>query len=475
MAKKFIGRERVLRDLKAVSATPGATFIVIKGRRRIGKSRTIKEFGKQFTHYYDFSGLAPTEDTTNEMQLIEFSRQMARVLKVPYVEYQDWSDAFWYLGEKLRRGKTLLFFDELAWMGSADPTFLAKIKNFWDMQLQENPQLTFVVCSSASAWIEKNILSATGFLGRISTVLTLEPLSLQESAQFWPKNISAHEKLKVMAVTGGIPRYLEEVDPKLSAEANILNLCFKSGGLLVRDYGQIFDDLFLRDSARYRELVEAMLLGKKVREDLAKAIDAGNSGRVSEYLEELELAGFIRRDFTWQIQTGRDAKLSQYRLSDLYLRFYLKYIAPNLTKIARGNYQFKSLAALPGWSVMMGLQFESLVLANRHVIFDALSLNPDDIVSENPYFQRATKRVPGCQIDYMIQTRFKTLFVCEIKFSEEPIRLKVIDEVQQKIDRIKAPRGFSCRPVLIHASEVSDALVARDYFAEIIDFSDALK
>ncbi|WP_341812139.1 hypothetical protein [Wolbachia endosymbiont (group A) of Conops quadrifasciatus] len=79
----------------------------------------------------------------------------------------------WAVGERLLSGKILLLFYEISWMGSKDPTFLGKIKNFWDIQLKNNNKLIFVVCGSASSWIEKNILSSTGFVGRISLTLTL--------------------------------------------------------------------------------------------------------------------------------------------------------------------------------------------------------------------------------------------------------------------------------------------------------------
>src|SRR5688500_3916730 len=117
-------------------------------------------------------------------------------------------------------------------------------------------------------------------------------------------------------------------------------------------------------------------------------------------------------------KTGISASLLfKYRLKDNYLRFYLKYIENKLPEIERNIYQLKSLSSLPGWAAMMGLQFENLVLNNRHFIHQCLKLSPDDILVENPFFQHQKSRQRGCQIDYMIQTRTNILYVCEIKFS----------------------------------------------------------
>jgi uncharacterized protein len=89
--------------------------------------------------------------------------------------------------------------------------------------------------------------------------------------------------------------------------------------------------------------------------------------------------------------------------------------------------------SLPGFEGIMGLQFENLVLNNRAAIWKALGLRPEEIVFENPYFQSQTNKQAGCQIDYMVQTRFKNLYICEIKFSHHPISSDVIQEMEKKI------------------------------------------
>lgn len=471
---KFIGRQEELNKLIETTHKKSASFIVVRGRRRVGKSRLIEEFSKYFEKFYSFEGLAPEEGVTARDQLEEFSRQMAQQFNAPYSQYHDWSDALWGASERCREGKILLLFDEISWMGMDEPTFLAKIKKFWDNHLRKNDRLIFIICGSASAWIQKNILSSTGFVGRISYTLTLEELPLSDCRQFWPKNIAAYEKLKVLAVTGGIPKYLEEINNKLSAEENIKRLCFTKGAILVEEFKQIFTDLFLRDSPLYKKIIETLIAGSKERNEICEVLKIDPGGRISEYLMELELAGFITRDHTWDIKSGIDSKSSRYRLSDNYLRFYLKYIDKNLSKINRHSYRLKSLASLPEWSAILGLQFENLVLNNRLLIQQMLNIKPEEIISDNPFYQRKTYRYPGCQIDYMIQTKFGTLYICEIKFSKNPVDSCIISEMQRKIESLKYPKGYSCRPVLIHVNGVTKEVIESDYFASIIDFSEIL-
>src|SRR3989338_10640304 len=271
---QFLGRKEELKRLVELTKKKSASFVVVRGRRRVGKSRLVEEFSHHFDHFYSFIGLAPEKEVTKQDQLEAFSRQMAQQFKAPYAKYEDWSDVFWAMGERVKSGKTLILFDEISWMASKDDTFLGKIKNFWDLHLKKNDKLVFVICGSASAWIEKNILSSTGFVGRISLTLTLEELPLLDCNKFWPNHISAYEKFKMLAVTGGIPKYLEEINPKQSAEENIKNMCFVKGAILVEEFEQIFSDIFLRESEFYKKIVKILCDGSKEQNEICRVLNA---------------------------------------------------------------------------------------------------------------------------------------------------------------------------------------------------------
>lgn len=467
----FVGRDAELAILKRFLHKKVASMIVVKGRRRIGKSRLIEEFAKDFK-FYSFAGLAPSAQTTAQSQRDIFARQLSEQTGVPEIQADDWAKLFYLLADKIKKGRIILLFDEISWMGSKDSDFLSKIKHAWDQKFKKNPELIFVLCGSASSWIEENILSSSGFLGRVSRTLTLEELSLKDCSHFWSgmsKNLSAFEKFKILSITGGVPRYLEEIDPALSAEENIRELCFSKGGILVEEFDHIFSNTFKRRSPLYREIVKVLVNGEKDAATISAELNVVMTGLLSDYLDELVTSGFIKRDYAWHLKSGHDAKLSKYRLSDNYLRYYLRYIEKYRTKIDRGAFALKSITALPEWYTIMGLQFENLVLNNRQCIQQELGIRPEDVINDNPFFQNPTTKQRGCQIDYLIQTKFNTLYICEIKFSKFPIGIDVITEVQQKIDRLKRPKEFSCRPVLIHVNGISEDVAESDYFSAIIN------
>ncbi len=474
----FIGREEELNKLKTLLNKKTANLVVIRGRRRIGKSRLIKEFAQsthQSSQFFQFSGLPPETGMTAQDQRNEFALQLSHQTGLPEVQLKDWTQLFMLLADKVKTGRVIILLDEITWMAHDDPTFLSKLKNAWDLYFSQNAKLILVLCGSVSAWIEKKIMHRTGFIGRISMSMVLRELSLFHSNQLLEAlgfRHSAYEKMVYLSLTGCIPWYLEQINPKTSAENNIRSLCFEPDALMLQEFDRVFNDLFGRREEIYQKIVQTLVQKTMDYSTLSETIHYPRGSALSDYLGELESAGYIRKYATWLLSTGKISKLSQYRLSDNYLRFYFKYILPKMNEINKGRYTQISIDNLPGWKSMLGLQFENLVLNNRDLVIKALTINPEEILADDPYFQRPTLQQKGCQIDYLIQTRTKTLYVCEIKFSSQTLSSDIISSMKEKIAAISLPRGFAVLPVLIHFSELEENEAMQAYFYKIIHFGE---
>lgn len=475
----FLGRDRELEHLNLLRERAKASLVVVRGRRRIGKSTLIEKFAEKRC-FLEFAGLPPDEEETitAQDQRNSFARQLSSQFGLPQIHATDWADLFSLLAKHTKRKRITILFDEITWMANDDPLFLAKLKNAWDLEFSKNPNLILVLCGSVSTWIEKNIVNSKSFYGRISLFIKLNELPLYHChnlllGQGFRR--STLEELMILSVTGGVPWYLNHVQPKMSAEENIRLLCFQEDGILFNDFERIFTDIFDKRTKIYRPIVQELAHGVRELNDICLALNYPKSGTMSEYLDDLVCAGFITRDYTWLIKSGKSSRLSHYRLSDNYLRFYLKYIEPHRDSIIRGRFNNRALSSFPGWHAIMGLQFENLVLKNREKIWQLLGIKPEDIVADNPYFQRKTSLHQGVQVDYLIQTRFNTIFAFEIKFSREILGASIIQECSEKLRRLTLPRGFSCWPVLIHVSGVQESVLDSGFFAHVIDFSSLLQ
>ena len=475
--KKFIGRKKEIEQLKSLYDKPTSSLVVIKGRRRTGKSTLIQEFSKG-KKLFKFTALPPTKEITAQIQRQEFADKLSQEFNLPKLVASDWYELFQALAKEVSHKEYIIAFDEISWMGSEDPTFLGKLKNAWDLLFKDHKKIIFILCGSVSTWIEKNIIKSTGFFGRISLYMTLKELSLSESKELLENygfRGNDYEILKLLSITGGIPWYLEQIRRNLSADVNIQHLCFDKTGVLVNEFDLIFNDLFNVNNLTYRNIVELLAIQQLDFNDIVQKLEYAKSGVLSEYLSNLVEAGFVTRDFTWSLKTKAISALSHFRLSDNYLRFYLRYISKNKQKILNDTFDNVSVSTTPGWDAFVGLQFENLVLKNRRKIIDLLKIDPNAIICDNPFFQRKTTLTKGCQIDYLIQTKYNMLYVCEIKFSIHPINQKIVDEVKEKIQRLSIPRGYGVCPVLIHVNGVSDSVYASEYFGNIIDFTALLK
>lgn len=285
---------------------------------------------------------------------------------------------------------------------------------------------------------------------------------------------SSYEKFKILSVTGGIPWYLEQIQGQYSADQNIKRQCFSKGGVLVEDFDLIFHELFEKRDAVFKKIIDALNGPPIDYSEISKRTAYPKSGTLSKYLDELVQAGFIKRDYTWSLKTGKTLQLSLYRLSDNYLRFYLNYILPKRSEIADQKLQEIQLSQFPAIDSILGLQFENLVVNNRRALFKLLNIEPAAIIYDNPFFQKKTTRQKGCQVDYLIQTKNKTLYLFEVKFSRKPLGSSVIDAVKEKIARISLPRGIRVLPILIHVNGVSESIKESDYFYAVIDFCELL-
>jgi len=470
LLKAFIGRKQELARLKALHNKQIPSLVVVKGRRRVGKSRLIAEFASKNPQnkLWEFSGLAPGEGMTAQSQRDYFARQLALLSKIPPLTFQDWSDAFEHLTLHVNSGDIILF-DEISWMGAKDPNFIPKLKAWWDKQ---RVPMFLVFCGSVSTWIEENILKSTAFFGRINLSIALEPLSIPESAELLRKigfKGSSYDIYKLLGVLGGIPWYLEQLNPSISTDENIKQLAFEKDGLLVLEFERIFHDLFNGKGATYKKILNTLKGGMRTLAEIRETIDFTHSGTLSTMMEHLITAGFVQKQRLWSFKTAKPLKQSLYRICDPYMRFYLKVIEPQLSRISLGGFKDMLLSALPGFDAHMGLQIEHLLLQNRALLLKAIGISPIDIVCDGPYRQSTTTTQKGCQIDYLAQTLTKNLFICEFKFKRRELGVDIIDDMKEKINALKVPKGFATVPVLFHLGGVASSVETAGYFYRIID------
>ena len=470
----FVGRDYQLKLLSSVWDKESSSLVVVSGRRRIGKSTLIERFAeKSRCRFIEIEGLPPDANMTNERQLANFCERIGKSAQIEAPQAKNWAEAFDFLDKVITgKSKVIVFLDEISWMGGYDDGFAGLLKNAWDMQFSKHKRLVLVLAGSVSAWIQKNILNAKGFVGRVSIDLNLTELPLSACCSFWGRrttHVSMREMVDILSVTGGIPKYLQEINPRLSADENIRRMCFLPEGYLFKDFDSIFSDVFGEGIAAKRRILHILADGPASVSELAKAMSIEPNGHITNDLNDLTVAGFVAAGAGLNPVTNAKVREVRYRLCDNYTRFYLKFIQPRREAIRQGLYRFADLESLPGWNSILGLQFENLVVNNLASLCRELGLGRKLVTSAAPYTRRKSAACPGLQIDLLIQTP-KSVYVIEVKRCNR-IETSIEKEIEKKVSLLGIGSGKSIRTALVYDGKLSPEVEENGFIDFLIPFN----
>ena len=469
----FFGREDVLSQLSALWGKRVSSLVTCRGRRRIGKSTVIERFAEQTgSRFIKIEGKRPRPGMTNEAELQEFARQLADQCDTERTTPLDWRDALRRLDSVVRDGeKTVVLLDEVSWLAHYSDDFADDLKIIWDNKLKKHDRLVLVLCGSVSSWIKDNIVDNGAYMGRRSLDIVIHELPLHECVKFWgpaAERMATKDILDVLSVTGGVPRYLEEINPSLNAAENIRNLAFRPNSVLRVDFDEMFADVITQRPRFAAGILECLVDGPLGTQEMARRLGIGRSGNITKAIKQLEEAGFVSADAGVNPETGEETRDRHYRLRDNYSRFYLKCIRPALRVIDEGSYAFHSLGQFSEWDSIMGLAFENLVVNNYRELLGPLHMDKSLIVSAAPYRRGASAKTgrKGVQIDLLLQTKM-SLCIVEIKRKRE-IGREIVGEISEKCERLARRSNMSLRTALVYDGDIAPSIEADGYIDSLV-------
>jgi len=432
MKKTLIGRKKEIKVLKDALVSEKPEFVAIVGRRRIGKTFLVKEtYGKRIN--YELTGLQYA-DKKSQLQNFIFALQNYcpdfDIVEKP----TSWLEAFYMLSKALEQqgcsGKKVVFLDELPWLGTKRSQFIMGLSWFWN-SWAVNQNIVVVICGSAASWmIEKVINDRGGLHNRVTRLLEVQPFTLGEVREFMRLRkirLNEYHITQLYMVMGGVPMYLDQIEPGLSAVQNIKAICFDSGGYLRKEFDRLFASLF-DNAEKHVEIVRA-LASKRMgmtREEIITETKHKNGGSLTTILNELKESGFIDTYSGY----GKRKQLSLYRLTDPYSLFYLTYIEP----LVKGKKGFvENLSELPNFKAWSGYSFENICLAHIHQIRKALGISGLNIFTSS-FFAKPKDGLKGAQIDLLIDRSDNAINLCEIKYSTKSytVTKRDVENLQNK-------------------------------------------
>ncbi len=429
----LVGRDNEINLLNTYYKSTKSEFIAVYGRRRVGKTFLIRSvfktrFSFQITGIYN----APLKQ-----QLLNFNITLNNSSKKNnYKLATNWITAFSQLSDYLskKRGKKLIFIDELPWFDTRKSGFIQAFEHFWNSWASARNDVILIVCGSATSWmINKLINNKGGLHNRVTKKIKLLPFTLHECELFLRSKkikLDKYQIVQLYMTMGGIPYYWDEVGRGLSAMQNIENICFSPNGLLQNEFENLYRSLF-DNYNNHLKIIKA--LSKKTkglsREEIIKISKLPNAGSTTTLLKELEESGFIRKYAPF----GKKNRESLYQLVDFFSLFYIKFIE-NTQIENKKNWQ--SILDTPRYRAWSGYAYEQICMYHLPQIKHKLGITG---VHTNISSWRSKKSKNGAQIDLVIERRDNIINLCEMKFSVAPfiISKKYANELKNKIETFK--------------------------------------
>jgi len=329
--KTFVNRLDDLEFLQNQYDSPDASLVILYGRRRVGKTSLISEFGKDKNMLYFLATEEPESANRNSFKSIVASYANNELLKA--VDVDNWEIVFNALSQYQTSYKKLIVFDEFQYLGKSNPAFLSIFQKIWESLKKEN--IMMILCGSLISMMEAQTLAYDSPLyGRRTGQIKLKPIAFQHYHEFY-HNKNFHELLEYYSITGGVPKYIElfseDADIWTAIENNVINtrnfLYEEPYFLLNQEVSEI---------GSYFAILRTIAAGNHKLGAIATVMGVKQTS-LTRYLKTLIDLDILERDVPVTEENPEKCKRGLYRIKDNFLNFWFMFIYPERSNIETGH------------------------------------------------------------------------------------------------------------------------------------------
>ncbi len=426
----FVSREMELALLDNLYQRAGAQFLILYGRRRIGKTALVTQWGGGVQTPYLY-WMASQTSATN--QLRNFSQTLFQFLNpetavTPTFSYPSWDAAFAEVARLAAAQRVVVVLDEFTYVMQADSEVPSLMQKAWDHHLKES-QVFLILMGSLAGIIQRTALDYQSPLyGRATARLKLQPLSFGALADMLP-NFNSEQRVAVYAITGGVPAYMELFDDTLNILQNLQQRIVSPTNVMLSDAIFLLHEQ-LDDPRNYVAVLETIAAGFHHLTEIAtmSGIDRSN---ITKYLAVLRELGYVERFVPATVRRPEQSREGRYVITDSYLRFYYRFLAPHRSAIEQGR--VKQTTSL--------LYDHLLDFIGTHT-FEELCREWVNIKVELGEFPFLAERVGShwskqTQVDVLaISWRTQTILLGECKWGQQAVGREVIQTLLDKTEKV---------------------------------------
>jgi len=425
---RFVDRQEELEFLEREFGQPSFRFIPLYGRRRIGKTRLVREFIKGKPAIYFLA------DTVSEPeQLKNLGRSVGEYFKdMVLVEggFRDWEQFFRYIREKSANARLVLAIDEFPYLVNAAREISSIFQKGIDTHLKDTKLLLILLGSSIGMMEREVLFSKAPLYGRRTGSLKVEELKFSALREFFPE-ADLKKRAAIYSTFGTVPAYLEQVRPKESVLRNIAELILSRNTFLHNEVEFLLREE-LREPRDYYVILRAIAQGKRKLSEIMN--DTGfDKAHLSRYLDILRSRGFVEKEVPVTEKSPDKSRLGLYRLHDRFFAFWFKYILPNRGRLELGNegYVLKQIEAT--FDQHVGDAYEAI---SRENFLDMARQENLPVTSLGRWWAKNE------EIDLVaIDEESRAIWFGECKWSGKKVGTDVYQDLRRKSERVEWHAG----------------------------------
>lgn len=349
----FLCRETELRKLNRRYAGEQLECVIIYGRRRVGKTALINEFARNKPTIFFPALKSSAQGNLEALSKAIYCFEHPGAVNTPV--YPSFDAAFAEITRIAKSQRVVFVIDELPYLVKSDPSITSRLQHLLDHEWSDS-KLFLILCGSSMSFMEKEVLSEKSPLfGRRTAQFRIEALSYLDAARFHPE-LSPEENALIYGITGGIPHYINKLDVKGSVREALLENFFDTSAYLFEEPENLMKQE-LREPSIYNSIIGAIAEGATRLNQIADR--TGIEGSVcSKYLDSLMELGIVQKK---QPVIQKSGKKTIYRISDLFFRFWYRFVPGNMMAISSNTMERIYDAAVGSYlSSYMGLVFEEI-------------------------------------------------------------------------------------------------------------------
>ena len=316
----FIGRTKEIKFLEDYFNRDKNDLVVVYGRRGIGKTELLRNFSRNKSCLY-----YTARECSEREQLFSMQREWRVNYALPSEEM-----SFEALLKDVSEQVSLLIIDEFNLILKNSRAFIPAVINALN-HLNPTKKLMIILCSSSVNWVENDMVSSMGSNAlSISAFYKMKELSFSDVVTRFP-NYSVEDCIKVYAILGGVPRYLNVWNDKRSIKDNIMALFLYKEGRFYQE-AENFLKLELRELALYNTILACLSQGKLKLNDIYERTGFSRA-KISVYIKNLIELDVVEKVFSYDTDGNDNTKKGLYRIKDRFVHFWYRFVFPNLSKL----------------------------------------------------------------------------------------------------------------------------------------------